>query len=68
MTRMTDRTMTPLAVAVATQAVALDLLRAELAALSALMPGHDALDPAARQDREARHSAAFEADFDDLPV
>lgn len=68
MTKFTDPARVPVALMTAAQAATLDLLRAELCALSTLMPGHMPHDPAEAEAREARHSADFEADFDDMPV
>ncbi len=61
-----------LATIAAAQALSLNLLRAELAALALLLPGKADGDPdtasAAAEAREARHAEAFEAACDDLPV
>ena len=58
-----------LAAIAAAQAISLDLLRAEMAALAMLLPGQtDDAGPEARDAREAAHAAAFEAGFDDMPV
>ena len=68
MTKPTDPVLAPFALMSAAQAATLDLLRAELCALSTMMPGHAPADPADAEAREAQHSADFEADFDDMPV
>lgn len=49
-------------------AASLDLLRAEMAALTHLMPGNAPQDAAGAEAREARLAEAFETDFDDIPV
>ncbi len=68
MTKPAETVLAPYALMSAAQAATLDLLRAELCALSTMMPGHASADPAEAAAREAQHSAEFEADFDDMPV
>mgnify|MGYP000349508207 FL=1 len=53
----------------AAQAISLDLLRAEMAALAMMLPGKDAPeDTSTAEAREARLAEAFEDAFDDVPV
>lgn len=68
MTKSVSSATAPFALMSAAQAATLDLLRAELCALSTMLPGHAPADPAEAEAREARHDAGFEADFDDMPV
>ena len=52
----------------ATQAVGLAVLKAEMDALTSMMPGHEAPHGPEEEARRAAEEAAVEAGFDNLPV